>query len=187
MRSDSTNKFRPDRVLIRVFVLAMTFVMLLDITPWGTLPSDLPKKCLVQLTCRLGIEQGQWTMFAPNPAMRTCWWTAEITDSRGNREDWAAPYWAISDGRQKFLQYRHMIFDDRLSWPNYHPATTDFANYLARTSGCGDANLTAAEKSKIKVVLYSNTLDLIPPDDGHMPTPDNITFLAASEAIARSD
>ena len=186
----SIQRSRPtrNRVLIRCFVLTMSAVMLLDITPWGVLPNDLPKRWLVQVTCRLGIEQGQWSMFPPNPATKMFWWTANITEVDGTSTEWSSAYWATCDGRQKFFQYRHMIYDDRLAWPQFHPATEDFARFLARQDSHTNSPLSAAQGPGCrKVVLYSNTLELIRPEDGQIPSLDNLTFVASSEAVARSD
>jgi hypothetical protein len=79
----------------------------------------------------LGISQGEWSLFAPNPTLNNAWFSAELYAPDGTLTTWNSTYWGTASGTQKFREFRMLNFSNRLS--RRDPlARDDFADYVAR-------------------------------------------------------
>lgn len=173
------------RLGVRLFVLCLVSILLLDVCPWGVLPSDRPKELLNALTYRAGIWQGQWVMFTPRPSVNHYWLTAGVYDAQGNRlEDWSSPYWPTVPSWEKFLRFRHLNYFNRVSLPKNQLATTDLAEYLSRTVGPVDSN---GHPERVRVELHSNNVEMVPLEKGPFPPPEEVVWVTQSKWLATVD
>lgn len=79
----------------------------------------------------LGLAQGEWSLFAPNPAMRKGYLVGEVKDHEGNTAVWKSPDWSEESVTNKFLRFRHLNYYQRVV---LHPgASIDLADYLHRS------------------------------------------------------
>lgn len=98
-------------------------------------------KAWVHPTLRsLGLSQGDWPLFAPNPVINNGVLVAEVTDAVGKPGTWTSIDWQTASVWTKFHRFRHMNYLQRL--PHNHLAANDFADYLlvsipARESAVG--------------------------------------------------
>jgi len=113
---------------IRLFSLFFCAAVAIDTIPRAYSIADLPKSWIHPLLVRLGLSQGDWPLFAPNPVLNNGVLVAELTDSQGNPATWTSTDWQQASAWKKFLRFRHMNYQQRL--PNTHLAAIDFADYL---------------------------------------------------------
>jgi hypothetical protein len=159
---------------IRCFALLIICVAVIDVLPrsWNWLA--VPKQYLTAVLNRVGLWQGEWPMFAPDPIINNGWFTAEIHAIDGSVTQWDSPYWYLQSGWDKFVRFRHMDFFNRLPLLHNRPAAEDFADYLGRQ----------AVKPAAAVKLYRNQLSIQMPSDGTIPSRDEIVWLFNSEPVA---
>lgn len=172
------------RPAVRIFFLVTVSMLSLDALPWGVLPTDRPKELLGELTNRLGLSQGQWMMFAPNPGVNNFWLSATVHDTTGRElESWSSPYWPITSGWEKFYHFRYINFFNQINSVKNRVAAQDLADYLSRTlaDSAGDS-----AQGRVLVELYSNDVQLIRPDEGNLPSPDEITWVSQTTHLASS-
>ncbi|MCR9292350.1 MAG: hypothetical protein NXI32_06495 [bacterium] len=167
------------RGAVRWFVIAFVGVMILDVLPWGILPSDRPKELLCAVTNRGGLWQSQWTMFTPRPSVNHYWLTADVFDASGQAlESWSSPYWPSASLSEKFLKFRYMNYYNRLCLPKNQIATRDFAEYLSRTLGTQDGQ---QNPQPVHVELQLNNVQMVPPSDGSLPAAEEINWVVQSK------
>jgi hypothetical protein len=163
------------RRAVRCFVLLIIAVMLIDSAPqsWSWLGG--PKRAVSVVLNRIGLWQGEWAMFAPDPVLNNGWFTADIQHTDGTASQLNSPYWIQSSSRDKFLRFRYLNYFNRLPAPYYQSARDDYADYLAR-------------KSRVpveSVKLYHTRVRLIMPEDGSLPKRDEADWMFSSEIVAK--
>ncbi|MFM2094605.1 MAG: hypothetical protein RIS70_1729 [Planctomycetota bacterium] len=82
---------------------------------------------------RIGIWQGDWRMFAPDPAMSISRVSAEFAVDDRQVITWESPAWRQMSIAQRFRHFREINFFDRLLYPRHVVAIGDFGDYLFRT------------------------------------------------------
>ncbi len=159
------------RTVIRSFAIIVILVMVLDTLPnsWSFL--SLPKRGLSFVLNRVGLWQGEWSMFAPDPVINNGWLTAELTTKDGRSIQWDSPHWSKSGIVDKFVRFRHINYYNRLPLLWNLKATDDFMDYLARQSG--------QEIARVK--LYRNHMRLQMPEDGSLPVREEAEWQFLSE------
>ncbi len=130
MSSSLTNNLRLKRTLF----LLIAGVMILDVVPPEWVYWQWVKDANSRLTNSLGIWQGQWPLFAPNPVLNNGGVLAELHWDNGDKTTWESPVWGRTSPAQRFVQFRTMNFYDRLVTPKFYLARFDFADYLYRQS-----------------------------------------------------
>lgn len=162
------------RRAVRLFALVAIFVIVLDTLPrnWDWLTS--PKRSVSSVLNRIGLWQGEWPLFAPDPFINNGWFTADVRSGDGTVTQWNSPYWSEFGAWDKFVRFRHVDYFNRLTLRSNAPAADDFADYVARTSG----------KPVASIRLYKNQVLLQMPDDGSLPPRDEITWIFSSEPVS---
>lgn len=159
------------RALVLVAAAAMVLPSAPTLSPWLA-PSQ--QVLSWALDC-IGLRQGTWSMFAPDPVLNNGWFTAEIQHVDGTQSQWNSPYWVEADSSDKFLRFRFLNYYNRLRASVHHGAGEDFADYLAHRS---DVPVES-------VKLYHTRMRLILPDDGTLPKRDEVTWIFSSEPVAQ--
>ena len=113
---------------IRLFVLVMFLSIFLETIPSFITAFDPVKKPLNRVLQHLGLAQGDWPLFAPNPVLNNGTVEADILDDNEQHFRWRSPDWSTQSVSEKFLMFRQMNYFQRL--PRNHLACEDFADYL---------------------------------------------------------
>ena len=85
-----------------------------------------------RLLVPLGIAQGPWNLFAPQPDSMNLRVRAEITYRDGVRRDWEAPQWHKLSPLARWTAHRRHTWIDRLVTQEAAPAWEAWCRYLAR-------------------------------------------------------
>jgi hypothetical protein len=113
---------------IRIFLACLMFAILIDTSPSFLAPLVPIRKPVNTILNSMGLGQGDWPLFAPNPVINNGTIVAEIEDKNQHRFQWNSPDWSTKSVWYKFHQFRHMNFYQRL--PRYPLACENFADYL---------------------------------------------------------
>jgi hypothetical protein len=185
------------RIAVRWFMLVITAFIAVDAGP-GAFPVVARAKQVVSpILTRIGLWQGEWTLFAPNPAINNAWVSAEIRDPNGELETWNSTYWAGTSGWERFRGFRYINYSNRL--PTQDQAVADdYADYLARqlisptaqplnlspdaSSNASPPTQTPAEAWKLS--LFRSQLNLSLPEDGSLPPRDEVLWISTSKNLA---
>lgn len=141
------------RTTIKLFVLALFTLIAIDTAPVG-MSSDAKAFSLVyQIKVKLrpylravGLWQGEWQLFAPDPVLSNNWWTieargemaSELRDelSQSNKPtgatySWNTPFWGDVSAFEKTYKRRHVSYFRRLSdFPRM--VVRDYMDYWVR-------------------------------------------------------
>ncbi len=194
------------RVAIRAFFLAFVAIVAIDTAPatWKWLQPA--KQTLSPLLRRVGLWQGQWTLFAPNPTLNNAWLSAEVFRPDGTQEQiWNSAYWAKTNGWERFVGFRRMNYAIRMAAVNPSVAN-DLCDYLARQliastarpiaqpivsgdasqppAGAADTAATRDLARPWKIVLSRNQMSIVLPADGTLPKRDETISIASSKNLA---
>jgi hypothetical protein len=124
-RSKIANRF------IQAFVLVFAIAVAVDVTPNSWVPHSVIRAKVRGGLGYLGLAQGEWSLFAPNPGMRTGFIVGEVRDGSGNIAAWTSPDWSQQSIAAKFLKFRHLNYYQRVVL--VHQASNDLADYLQRS------------------------------------------------------
>ena len=119
------------RIGIPCFVFVFTVAVAIDAFPesWGI---KIPIRSDVNRALGwLGLQQGDWPLFAPNPLIREGIVVGEILDASGNTAVWTSTDWAKASVWEKFYRFRHLNYDQRVV--RNPDASKDLADYLQRS------------------------------------------------------
>lgn len=114
--------------IVRFFVLAMIVSILLETIPSFLTVFNPVKKPVNRILQHLGLAQGDWPLFAPNPVLNNGTVEADILDDKQQHFRWRSPDWSTQSVSEKFFMFRQMNYFQRL--PRNHLACQDFADYL---------------------------------------------------------
>lgn len=170
---------RTRRMAVRVFFCGILVCMIAAVIPHQSLPENDLKPRLHAALSAVGISQGSWSMFAPNPKVDNAWLDATITAPDGQVNHWTSPEWRHVGRWEKFYRFRELNFYSRLRNLQNRPGAEDFAKYLARIE-------TPSSGSDSEAELISSGVRLIIPIEGGIPDPDEVTWMLYSETIART-
>jgi hypothetical protein len=119
------------RIGIPCFVLAFAVAAAIDTFPetWGM---KIPIRSDVNRALSwLGLQQGDWSLFAPNPIIHEGMVVGEILDASGNTAIWTSTEWAKASIWEKFYRFRHLNYSQRVV--RNPGASKDLADYLKRS------------------------------------------------------
>lgn len=159
--------------------MLLVVAMFLDVCPNSWSLIGLPKSWLSAVLNRVGLWQGDWSMFAPDPETDNGWISAELVDAEQTSSSWNSPIWSEVDSWGKFYRFRHINFYNRLPQNVNLLAWGDFADYLARDA----EHRTHVRIAKIS--LYRNHLNLLRPEDGSLPSRDEEMWTTSSEFLTQ--
>ena len=140
------NAIRLGAILFCVFVA-------IDVIPESYSLASRPKAWVHSVLVPLGLSQGDWPLFAPNPVLNNGVLVAELTDHSGNPATWTSVDWQEASVWTKFYRFRHMNYQQRL--PNTYTAASDFADYLLRA--------IPAEESAVGSIRWSPDNQMLEP------------------------
>jgi hypothetical protein len=101
----------------------------------------------------LGLSQGDWPLFAPNPVLNNGRIVAEVYDSANHRATWSSPDWARCTAWEKFYRFRSMNYFQRVG--RNQKACSDLADYLQHA--------IPIQEQAIPSIRWSETNEILPP------------------------
>lgn len=193
------------RRLCRWFAVAAMLSIAVDTSPWWEALRPL-KNCIRPALIWTGLWQGQWPLFAPNPYINNSWISVEFYVDGTNQPLlsadhqpllWNSPIWSRASVAEKFHRFRHLDFYNHLPGAP-EEVRGDFANYVARVmlgpeyrplideEAGANANPTAdsvPQSAAIELRMFSNRMEIVMPDDGSLPAPDETTWMSVSRLL----
>ncbi len=143
------------RIAVKAFFLVLVAVIAIDTVPFGRVAGQGPFAFVYDLKVRMrpalraiGLWQGEWQLFAPNPVLSNSWWTieakgewaAELEEADGQRASalqlpngysWSSPYWGGMSAMEKTYKRRHVSYFRRMSdFPRM--VVRDYVDYWVR-------------------------------------------------------
>jgi hypothetical protein len=118
-------------IAIRIFVIIFAAVVAIDTLPDAWTQRFPFRMGLHRCLAYLGLWQGDWPLFAPNPTLRNGWIVAEIRDEAGQQAIWVSTDWSKASIWQKFSGARHLNYHQRVVLTP--EASRDLADYLQRS------------------------------------------------------
>ncbi len=97
------------KILIRCFVLSILVLIVADVWPAQSWNVRI-KKPIAQALDWMGLRQGSWAMFTPDPVLNNRWISAEMKTRDGQTLNWDSPLWSRASGWDKFVQFRHINY-----------------------------------------------------------------------------
>jgi hypothetical protein len=181
------------RMGVRLFVLAMSAIILIETLPrdWGGKSIGgiaQAKTHLSPWTSRLGLWQGEWPLFAPNPVLNNAWVSADIRERQGATIHWNSTYWATASSWEKFRHFRKVNYFNRMPFRGSSVAY-DFADYIARQELGRDVqavetDVNGRSNATWTMQLNHNQLNMSPPNDGPLPSREETIWIATSSHLA---
>lgn len=197
-----SSRNRKTRRVIRWFCALFTLAIFCDSFPTDLIwpENSTCRKLQNRLNgtlSRIGIWQGDWRMFAPDPAMSMSRISAEFAADDRQVITWESPAWRSMSIARRFRHFREINYFDRLLYPRHVVAIGDFGEYLFRTCQTpanpatrrlGETiSVTSAENKDIErdtIKFFKQSLRLVPPDDGVFPSLEEATWMSSSEPIS---
>ncbi len=164
------------RIVSRGVIVVVVALMVLQSVP-GSLAERLERSRVGRMLDRSGLWQRPWTLFAPDPKQELVWLSATLVTKDGRLIDWISRDWESTGAVDKFFQFRHMNYVTRFQNPLTQDAIDDFARYLGRTQ------LPAGEVREVQ--LYKNSIKLLMPPDGTIPSREETLRSVSILPIAR--
>jgi hypothetical protein len=112
--------------VVNAFIATIVILVLLDTLPQA---SNALRTKINPLLVRLGINQGQWNLFAPVPDRVNTRLRAEITYQDGEKREWNGPDWGQVSAWEKWIKHRHVEWLDHIA-PN-QAAWESWCRFLA--------------------------------------------------------
>ncbi len=162
------------RQAARMIFCITVAVIFLDVIPPTWSWFSQPKLGLSNVLNRVGLWQGQWTMFAPDPILNNASLSAEFEDDKGNTKYWDSPDWKHVETFEKFYRFRYVNFYNRIHLDRNARALKDFCDYLAENE---------SEAAVVRLKIFRNSTTLLAPDDGIMPNRDDAIWVSRSDFL----
>ncbi len=197
---------------VRGFVFALVVVIAIDVSPQNVPGMPSLQYFLRPVLRATGLWQGEWTLFAPNPAINNGWVSAEIygvtsvaseNSSLSGPLTWNSPYWNRIGNWEKFYRFRYVNYYNRLPFREQETAD-DFADFILREVAgpavtaarlvplrragepATEANTFLVDRQDsggIEVRLFHNNLSMIMPEDGSFPPRAEETWMSVSRNL----
>jgi len=120
---------RLKRIAVNGFIAVVLAVVAIDTLPQS--PTALHER-LTPWLLRLGVNQGMWNLFAPEPDRVNTRLTADVTYRDGEKREWRGPSWNEVSIWQKWAGHRHVEWFDHGILPNNAPAWEPWCRHIAR-------------------------------------------------------
>ena len=158
------------KLLPRCFVLAVMALIAIDAWPPQSWCVRV-KKPIGHVMDWIGLRQGSWAMFAPNPVVNNRWMSADIELANGQSVHWDSPIWSRASTWDKFVKFRHINYYNRVFQTWCMAGRNDFLEYLIREQ----------DDSVDSIQLHLNRMALIMPEDGSLPVREETQWQLISE------
>jgi hypothetical protein len=141
-------------IAINLWIGAILLMLAID-----ALPSPAGLQAAVRpLLASLGIQQGSWNLFAPEPDHVNTRLRAEIAYRDGEQRVWTSPEWRTYSAWQMFTHHRRREWLDHVTSTSAAPAWEAWCRYLARSTR---PDFEHADRGAEVRVIYQEAL--VPP------------------------
>ena len=147
------------RMAIRWALMLTAVIIAIDTMPANITFVKPLKAILFPILGSMGLSQGDWPLFAPNPILKNGTIVAEVMDRELQQGTWTSPDWARATAWEKFYRFRHMNYYQRVA--QNHFASSDLADYLQRAIPDKEHAVPAIRWSESNELLPA--VDLVPP------------------------
>ena len=142
-----------------LLIAAVLALILLDGLP--TTPEPL-RALIDPAVDRLGIWQGPWHLYSPNPDGQNHRFRAEITYRDGTKHEWRSPGWRDYSPGERFLKHRESEYLDHVWGVANEPAWAPWADHLAGMHRASDQ--PGSRPREVRMIIEIG--DVPPPADG---------------------
>jgi len=139
------------RTLHNLFIFALLFLLLVDALPCTHDGHKRVKDFIDPVVDRLGLWQGNWRLFAPDPDHMNTWVEAKVTFSDGSIWRWETPDWRKRGHLEKFVQGRHPKFWDAFRLDKRKGVWPHVADYAARIA---PPHANGAKPRKVELIRH---------------------------------
>jgi hypothetical protein len=164
---------------VNALIAVIVAMVLLDTMP--ATPKAVRAKLTPVVQC-LGIHQGEWNLFAPDPDKVNTKFHAEITYRDGERREWEGPDWGQVSAWNKWVGHRHVEWCDHVS--SFQQAWEPWCRVIARTQR---PEMPDADRGAIVRVVYHNAINAPaaerPWRSIHDPAPYNESWVLTIERL----
>jgi hypothetical protein len=115
---------------VNTFIAVILMILAIDTLPQSPLGLRL---ALQPLIVRLGIAQGPWLLFGPDPDRTNIRLRAEILYRDGQRAEWVAPDWRQQSSWEMWTGHRRHEWVDTMVYQESAAAWEPWCRHLART------------------------------------------------------
>ena len=187
------------RTCIRCFAAITLIAIAIDTAPNWKFVSHLQDYLRPALNVA-GLWQGDWSLFAPNPVINNGWISAEfyaqssqspMLASDGKPLSWNSPIWSECTSWTKFYRFRHINYFNRAAHRGQN-VIEDLADFVARTElgpefhfvdTVPEDSRLVVDSSSIELRLFMNRLQIVLPDDGSLPSPEETIWMSVSSNL----
>ena len=151
-----------------LLIAALLALILLDGLP--TTPKPV-RELIDPAVDRLGISQGPWQLFSPNPDGQNHRFRAEISYHDGAQHEWRSPVWRQLSASERFHSHRESEYLDHVWGVANEPAWAPWADHLAAMHRTSDQQ--GSRPREVRMIIEIG--DVPPPADGPWPPIDKAT------------
>jgi hypothetical protein len=160
------------RYAVNTLIVAILLLVAIDTFPQS--PTAL-RLAIAPMMVRLGINQGEWNLFAPDPDRVNTRLKAEITYRDGEHRTWLEPDWPRVSPWGKWLGHRHMEWCESIASQGGAPAWEPWCRHLARSQR---PDWEDADRGAQVRVIYHEAL---------IPTAENRPWRSIRESVPFDD
>lgn len=146
-----------------------------DALPGSSSGREAIRRVFAHVLYPLGLFQGDWKLFAPEPDRLNTWIEARVTFSDGRTAVWTSPDWQNLPLYDEVLRGRHSKWYDVLRRDEYKALWPSFVQYIARV-----VPRPLPTSRPVRVSLVRHWWDVPPPDRtvvaGAFPIPPRAQF-----------
>lgn len=193
----SSNRKNPFWVLLLSFFLVAG--ILIETIPSFLVTGGKVRSVVNKVHQILGISQGDWPLFAPNPSLTNGMVVAEVEDSQNQLFVWSSRNWSESSVWEKFYRFRHMNYHQRVV--NNIDACNDLADYLLHAipskeqltpsiqfdSSGAPTNSNSPRLPIKRIRLYKHRNEISIPDSGPWASSEEIMWLLQSTFLCQRE
>ncbi len=162
------------KIFSRILFSVIAIGLAVDVCPPVWLGNSKAKLVWSEWLSRVGLWQGQWSMFSPDPVLNNAWIVAEFEEADGTTTEWISPNWREAGTVEKFIRFRELNFFNRLYIDRNAPAWNDFADWLKATQAPASTKL---------IRLTRNQFRMSPIIDDQLPAQEETTWILSSDFL----
>jgi hypothetical protein len=141
------------------FGLVLMVLLAQDALPGASEGRQAIRRVFAPLLYPLGLFQGDWKLFAPEPDRVNTWIEARVTFSNGQTTVWTSPDWRNLSWHEELLRGRHAKWWDVLRRDEFKVLWPSFALHVA-----GEVPRPSPDATPVEVALVRHWWDVPPPD-----------------------
>jgi hypothetical protein len=187
------------RIMVRCFALIALLTIMIDTAPRSSVTSPLQDRLRPALNV-IGLWQGEWPLFAPNPTINNGWLSAEfypvggklpLMEPNGKPLSWNSPIWSEYSAWSKFYRFRHVNYFTRVQYRGKDPLD-DLSDFIARKMLGPEYHFVETrtnpassedDPSSVELRLSKSAVQIIMPEDGSLPARDEATWIYVGSGL----